>query len=298
MTLVILAAGMGSRFGGLKQIEPVDDSGNFIIDYSVYDAIKAGFNKIVFVINRENFELFKNTIGNRINNLVEVKYAFQENDNLKPYLDIPKNRTKPFGTAHALYCAKEYIDGPFGIISADDFYGFGAFKQLYDSLTRGECSAIGYKLKNTMSENGTVKRGVCFSKNGYLTQNNDYVIEKIDNNIMGTSLVDGSKIKLRDDQEVSMLMYGLDYSVIDYIENEFKKFFEINKNNLDKCEYLLPIVLTDMIEDNKIKIKLIPTKEQWMGVTYKEDLQKLKNYLQLLINNNKYPKLLYKKKDI
>lgn len=298
MTLVILAAGMGSRFGGLKQIEPVDDNGNFIIDYSVYDAVKAGFNKIVFVINRENFELFKNTIGNRINDLVEVKYAFQENDNLKPYLDIPKNRTKPFGTAHALYCAKEYIDGPFGIISSDDFYGFGAFKQLYDSLNRGECSAIGYKLENTMSDNGTVKRGVCFSKNGYLTQNNDYVIEKIDDNIIGTSLVDNTKINLNASQEVSMLMYGLDYSVIDYIEKGFTNFFETNKDNLDKCEYLLPIVLTDMIEDNKIRIRLIPTKEKWMGVTYKEDLQTLKDYLQSLVKSNNYPKSLYKKKGI
>ena len=298
MTLVILAAGMGSRFGGLKQIEPVDDNGNFIIDYSVYDAVKAGFNKIVFVINRENFKIFKNTIGNRISDLVEVKYAFQENDNLKLYLDIPENRTKPFGTAHALYCAKEYIEGPFGIISADDFYGYGAFKQLYDSLNRGECSAIGYKLKNTMSDNGTVKRGICFSKNGYLTQNNDYVIEKIDNKIVGTSLVDNTKIELNADQEVSMLMYGLNYSVIDYIEKGFKHFFEINKNNLEKCEYLLPIVLTDMIEDNKIRVKLIPTKEKWMGVTYKEDLKILKDYLQSLIKDNNYPKSLYKKKGI
>ena len=279
MTLVILAAGMGSRFGGLKQIEPVDDKGNFIIDYSIYDAVSAGFDKVVFVIKEENYEVFKETVGKRVSKLVKVEYAFQKNDNLYKYADIPKNREKPFGTAHALYCAKEYIDGPFALISSDDYYGAGAFKILYDSLKKAMPCAIGYKLKNTMSENGSVKRGVCFTKDGYLTKNDDYKIEVKDNKIIGTSLVGSETLQFSEDQIVSMLMYGLDYSVIEYIEDNLTKFFLENKENLDTCEYLLPNVLTDMINDNRIKIKVIPTEEKWMGITYKEDLQALKDYL-------------------
>lgn len=295
MTLVILAAGMGSRFGGLKQLQPVDDNNCFIIDYSIYDAIKAGFTKIVFVIKRENYELFKETIGNRISGLIDVCYAFQENDNLKKYINESANRTKPFGTAHALYCAKEYIDGPFGLISADDFYGRGAFELLFESLKRGECSTIGYKLKNTMSENGSVKRGICFTEGDFLTENNDYVIEKIDGIIKATSLVDGSIIEVKEEQSVSMLMYGLNTSVIEYIEENFENFFRQNKNKLDTCEYLVPIALTNMINEDKIKIKLIPTKEKWMGITYKEDLGKLKKYLSDLKREGVYPEMLYKK---
>ena len=294
MTLVILAAGMGSRFGGLKQIEPVDDNGNFIIDYSVYDAVKAGFDKIVFVIKEENYDTFKNTIGSRISNIVDVKYAFQKNDNLEKYVDIPSSRTKPFGTAHALLCAKEYIDGPFAIISSDDFYGYGAFKALHDAILNGDNVAIGYMLKNTMSENGSVKRGVCFTKDGYLVENDDYKIEKISNKIIGVSLVNDNEIELSENQEVSMLMYGLSKNVVDYIEEILPKFFSDNKDKLDNCELLLPNILTDMINDNKIKIKVIPTEERWMGITYKEDLDNLKNYLKTLRDKGIYPTNLYK----
>lgn len=294
MTLVILAAGMGSRFGGLKQIEPVDEQGNFIIDYSVYDAKCAGFDKIVFVIKKENYEVFKNTIGARIGDFIKVEYAFQSNDNLEKYVDIPKDRIKPFGTAHALLCAKEYIDGPFGIISSDDFYGRGTFEALANSLKDNNPCAIGYKLCNTMSENGSVKRGVCFNSNGYLTGNDDYKIEKKNNKIIGQSLVTDEIIELDEDQEVSMLMYGLNLDVLNYLEDNLSKFFEVNKDNLDTCEYLLPNELTNMIKDNKISIKLIKTDERWMGITYKEDLEKLKSYLESLRNNGLYPENLYK----
>ena len=293
MTLVILAAGMGSRFGGLKQIEKVDDNGNFIIDYSVYDAVRAGFDKVVFVIKEENYEIFKNTIGSRISNIVKVEYTFQKNDNLEKYISIPSDRTKPFGTAHALLCAKEYIDGPFAIISSDDFYGYGAFKQLHDSIEKGDSVAIGYKLINTMSENGSVKRGICFTKDGYLVKNDDYKIEKVGDKIIGTSLVNDDKLELDENQDVSMLMYGLDYSVIDYIESIIPKFFSDNKDNLDTCEMLLPNILTDMINEGKIKIKVISTEEKWMGITYKEDLEKLKNYLSNLRELGIYPNSLY-----
>ena len=294
MTLVILAAGMGSRFGGLKQIEPVDENGNFIIDYSAYDAVRAGFDKIVFVIKEENYEIFKSTVGARVSKLCKVEYAFQKNDNLEKYTEIPSSRTKPFGTAHALLCAKEYIDGPFGIISSDDFYGYGAFKQLHDAMENGDNVAIGYLLKNTMSENGSVKRGVCFTKEGYLVENDDYKIEKIGDTIKGVSLVNNNEIELSESQEVSMLMYGLEESVIEYIENILPKFFDDNKDSLDTCEMLLPNILTDMISENKIKIKVVPTEEKWMGITYKEDLDNLKNYLKELRNNGIYPDKLYK----
>ena len=294
LTLVILAAGMGSRFGGLKQIEPVDDYGNFIIDYSVYDAVKAGFNKIVFVIKEENYEVFKNTIGSRISNIVDVEYAFQKNDNLKKYAEIPADRTKPFGTAHALLCAKDYIDSNFAIISSDDFYGYGAFKQLHDAISNGDNVAIGYLLKNTMSEAGSVKRGVCFTKDGYLVENDDYKIERIGDIIKGVSLVNNREIELSENQEVSMLMYGLSYSVIEYIESILPGFFNDNKDNLTECEMLLPNILTEMINENKIKIKVVPTEEKWMGITYKDDLDKLKNYLKELRDKGVYPNSLYK----
>ena len=294
MTLVILAAGMGSRFGGLKQIEPVDDKADFIIDYSVYDAKMAGFDKIVFVIKEENYEVFKNTIGARIGNFIKVEYAFQKNDNLEKYINIPDDRVKPFGTAHALLCAKELIDGPFGIISSDDFYGRGAFELLKKSLDENIPCAIGYKLKNTMSENGSVKRGICFSKDGYLVNNCDYVIEKKDKKIIATSLEGDESLEVSEDQEVSMIMYGLNNDVLNYLEDNLSKFFEDNKNNLLSCEYLLPNKLTDMINDNKIDIKLIRTDEKWIGITYKEDLDKLKDYLNKLRKEGKYPENLYK----
>ena len=294
MTLVILAAGMGSRFGGLKQIEPVDENGNFIIDYSAYDAVRAGFDKIVFVIKEENYEIFKSTVGSRVSKLCKVEYAFQKNDNLEKYADIPSDRTKPFGTAHALLCAKEYIDGSFAIISSDDFYGYGAFKILHDAIENGDNVAIGYLLKNTMSENGSVKRGVCFTKDGYLVENDDYKIERIGDTIKAVSLVNNNEIELSESQEVSMLMYGLEKIVIDYIESILPKFFNDNKENLDTCEMLLPNILTDMINDNKIKIKVVPTEEKWMGITYKEDLDNLKNYLKDLREKGIYPDKLYK----
>lgn len=297
MTLVILAAGMASRFGGLKQIESVDNNNSFIIDYSIYDAIKAGFDKIVFVIKRENDEIFKKTIGNRISDLVKVEYAYQENDNLKEYVGDYKDRIKPFGTAHALYCAKDYIDGAFGVISADDFYGHGSFVKLYEALKNKKNCTIGYKIKNTMSENGSVKRGICFTLDNYLIENNDYIVERKNDKILAKSLVDSKTIEIDEDQNVSMLMYGLDYSIIEYIENNLKTFFNQNKDNLDTCEYLIPMVLTDMIKDNKIKVELIPTEEKWMGVTYKDDLPKLKNHLKQLVSEGVYPEKLYNQKD-
>ena len=213
--------------------------------------------------------------------------------NIENYINIPKSRKKPFGTAHAIYCAKEYIDGNFGVISADDFYGKDAFVKLYESLNNNIISLIGYKLKNTMSVNGSVKRGVCFSEDGYVTENNDFVIEKVDNKIMGKEIIGNREIEFSEDQEVAMLMYGLSKEVIDYIDDDIKDFLNNNIDNIDNIEYLLPNVLTDMIKKGIIKMRVVPTEEKWMGITYKEDLQSLKDYIKDLKKSGIYPDKLY-----
>ena len=295
ITLVILAAGMGSRFGGLKQIEPMGPNGEFIIDYSVFDAIKAGFTKIVFIIKEENYDIFKETIGSRVEPHIKVEYCFQKNDNLPEGCSLPEDRVKPLGTAHAILCAKEKVNENFAIISADDFFGYDAFKQAGDFLKENtDFCVIGYKIGETLSEQGTVKRGVCMEKDGYLT---DVIESKAtkEGDIVHCEPLDGSSpydIKL--DNPVSMLMFGLTPILFDEIENEFVKFFEDNKNNLDKCEFLLPDVLDEMIKSNKIKIKVLPTSAKWLGVTYKEDVDKVREQLKELHNEGKYPQQLWK----
>ena len=295
ITLVILAAGMGSRFGGLKQIEPIGPNGEFIIDYSIYDAIKAGFTKVVFIIKEENYDIFKETIGSRVEPHIQVEYCFQKNDNLPEGCSLPEDRVKPLGTAHAILCAKEKVNENFAIISADDFFGYDAFKQAGDFLKENtDFCVIGYKIGETLSEQGTVKRGVCMEKDGYLT---DVIESKAtkEGDIVHCEPLDGSApydIKL--DNPVSMLMFGLTPILFDEIENEFVKFFEDNKNNLDKCEFLLPDVLDEMIKSNKIKIKVLPTSAKWLGVTYKEDVDKVREQLKELHNEGKYPQQLWK----
>ena len=295
ITLVILAAGMGSRFGGLKQIEPMGPNGEFIIDYSVYDAIKAGFTKIVFIIKEENYDIFKETIGSRVEPHIKVEYCFQKNDNLPEGCSLPEDRVKPLGTAHAILCAKEKVNENFAIISADDFFGYDAFKQAGDFLKENtDFCVIGYKIGETLSEQGTVKRGVCMEKDGYLT---DVIESKAtkEGDIVHCEPLDGSApydIKL--DNPVSMLMFGLTPILFDEIEKEFVKFFEDNKDNLDKCEFLLPDVLDEMIKSNKIKIKVLPTSAKWLGVTYKEDVDKVREQLKELHDEGKYPQQLWK----
>ena len=295
ITLVILAAGMGSRFGGLKQIEPMGPNGEFIIDYSVYDAIKAGFTKIVFIIKEENYDIFKETIGSRVEPHIKVEYCFQKNDNLPEGCSLPEDRVKPLGTAHAILCAKEKVNENFAIISADDFFGYDAFKQAGDFLKENtDFCVIGYKIGDTLSEQGTVKRGVCMEKDGYLT---DVIESKAtkEGDIVHCEPLDGSApydIKL--DNPVSMLMFGLTPILFDEIEKEFVKFFEDNKDNLDKCEFLLPDVLDEMIKSNKIKIKVLPTSAKWLGVTYKEDVDKVREQLKELHDEGKYPQQLWK----
>lgn len=294
ITLVILAAGMGSRFGGLKQIEPMGPNDEFIIDYSVYDAIRAGFTKIVFIIKEENYEIFKETIGARVESHIKVEYCFQNNDKLPEGFDYKKDRVKPYGTGHAILCAKDKVHENFAIISADDFFGYDAFKQAGDFLKNNtDFCVIGYKIGETLSEQGTVKRGVCMENNGYLT---DVIESKVtkDGDIVHCEPLDGSTpydIKL--DNPVSMLMFGLTPVLFDELEKEIVKFFENNKDNMDTCEFLLPDVLDEMIKNNKIKIKVLPTTAKWLGVTYKEDVEKVREQLKQLHDNGEYPKYLW-----
>ncbi len=293
MTLAIMAAGMGSRFGGLKQIEPVGPNGEFIIDYSIYDAIKAGFNKVVFIIKEENYNDFVETIGKRIEGKIEVEYVFQKMEDVPEEIEIPKDRVKPLGTGHVLYTLRNTIKEPFAVISADDFYGREPFKLLVDSLNKGEYSTIGYKIGNTLTNVGSVKRGVFFSKNGYVTHIVESKVEKLNNKIVCTPLNGGDDYIINDDQTVSMLMFGLQPSIFKFIDKDILNYFNSHKDKLDTCEYFLPDILTNMIKENYAQIKLIPTHAVWKGVTYREDLEDLKNYINEEIKNGVYPEKLY-----
>lgn len=294
ITLVILAAGMGSRFGGLKQIEPMGPNGEFIIDYSVYDAIKAGFNKIVFLIKRENYDLFKETIGARVEPYIKTEYAFQELNNLPLGYTLPSDRVKPLGTAHAVLCCKEKVHENFAMINSDDFYRRDAFIKAYEYLSKvdessSEYGMIGYKVANTLTENGSVKRGVCnVDNNGYLTNLTESKVERVNNEIIASPL-DGSKaFTVKDDDTVSMNFLLFTPSIFNYIEEGFPEFFDNNKDNLLTAEYLIPDVLSNLIKNNKASTKVIPTSANWYGVTYKEDTPGVKRAIQNLVDNHEY----------
>ena len=300
VTLVILAAGMGSRFGGLKQIEPMGPSDEFIIDYSVYDAIKAGFNKIVFIIKRENYELFKETIGKRVEPHIKVEYAFQELNNLPKGWDIPSGRMKPLGTAHAVLCAKDYVNEPFAMINSDDFYGRDAFIKAYEYLSNidndsSKYGMIGYMVANTLTENGSVKRGVCeVDSNNYLKSITESKIEKIGNEIVASPLDGSDSFTVNSDDTVSMNFLLFTPSIFGYIEEGFSKFFIDNKEDLLTSEYLIPDVVSNLIKDGKASMKVIRTTASWHGVTYREDKPMVEENIQKMKDYNVYPFDLWK----
>ena len=299
VTLVILAAGMGSRFGGLKQIEPMGPNNEFIIDYSVYDAIKAGFNKIVFIIKRENYELFKETIGKRVEPHIKVEYAFQELNNLPEGFSIPEDRVKPLGTAHAVLCAKEFVNEPFAMINSDDFYGRDAFIKAYDFLsttdsTSSKYGMIGYMVANTLTENGSVKRGVCeVDSNNYLKSITESKIEKISNEIVASPLDGSDSFTVNSDDTVSMNFLLFTPSIFGYIEEGFSKFFIDNKEDLLTSEYLIPDVVSNLIKDGKASMKVIRTTASWHGVTYREDTPDVKNSIKKLVDEGEYKENLW-----
>lgn len=301
MTLVILAAGMGSRFGGLKQIEPIDEYGHFIIDYSIYDAIREGFTKVVFIIKRENYDIFRETIGKRIEKKIEVEYVFQEIDNLPEGYSVPEGRIKPWGTAHAILCAKDKVDENFAIINADDFYGRDAYHVIskfmknnntHDNILR--YAMAGYKVKNTLTENGSVKRGVCEEENGYLTNIIECKVEKVDSEIIATPLEGGNSFKVLEDAPVSMNMFAFTKDIFKYLEEGFPLFLDKHKEDIDTCEYLIPLVVFEEIENKIATVEVLKTSAIWQGITYKEDKEKVVKEIKKLVDNNEYPKDLWK----
>lgn len=297
LTLVIMAAGMGSRFGGLKQIEPVGPNGEFIIDYSIYDAVRAGFNKVVFIIKEENYEIFKETIGSRVEKQIKVEYAFQRQTDIPSGYDIG-DRTKPWGTSHAILSCRDKVKGDFLVLNADDFYGKDSFmraSKFFNENHPNEYAIIGYKIKNTLTENGSVKRGVCELKNGYLTKLIESSVEEKDGHIIATPLDGSNPFEIDANAPASMNMFCFRDDIFKYLNDHLKDFFEKNKDNLAKCEYLIPDSVYNMIKDGLVKVSVIPTTAKWQGITYKEDKERLVNDIQKLINEGEYPNNLWGK---
>ena len=301
MTLIIMAAGMGSRYGGLKQLDPLGPGGEFLLDYSIYDAIKAGFNKVVFVIKKENLELFRETVGERIEKAIKVEYAFQTIEDIPENGTIPEGRVKPWGTAHAVYCCRKYVNEPFAVINSDDFYGAEAFKCLADYLSGKEQGSVhrycmaAYMLKNTLTENGSVSRGVCLDKNGNLTSITEHTrIERTGDGKLINTFDDGSVKELDENLHVSMNCWGFTPAFFDTLEKGLKDFFEINKGEkLNKAEYYLLTAVQDEIDAGTAEVKLLETEAKWFGVTYKEDRPKVVEAIRNLIAGGVYPEKLW-----
>lgn len=271
ITLVVMAAGMGSRFGGLKQIEPIGPKGEAILDFSVYDAVKAGFTKVVFVIKHAIEKDFKEFVGNRIEKKVKVEYVFQEIDKLPEGYNCPEGREKPWGTAHAILCCKDVVKEPFAVVNADDFYGRSAFVKMAEFLKSesDDYAMVGFRLVNTLTENGYVSRGVCDIEKGELKS----VTERT--KIMDCKYTedDGATwTALPEDTVVSMNLWGFRPDVFRFIETGFKKFLD-EKIDVPKSEYYLPAVVSERIENGEKSVKVLIAEDKWYGVTYKEDKQ-------------------------
>lgn len=299
MDLVIMAAGLGSRFGGLKQLQSVDNKKNFIIDYSIFDAIKAGFNHIIFIIKEENFVEFKNTIGSRIEKFISVDYVFQDNNNIPSIYYIPQNRIKPFGTGHAVLCAKNAIKSDFAVINSDDFYGRDALRVAYDFLNKNsdlnKYALIGYEAINTIGENGCVKRGVCKYNNGKLLDIVESSLEKLNNNsIISTPIASNAESYIiENNQLVSMNLFAFSKNFLNFLEEFFISFLDENKYDLSTCEFFLPTAVGKLIKLNKATVEILKTTSKWFGITYKDDLENVKNELKLLVKNKIYPENLW-----
>lgn len=295
MTLVIMAAGMGSRFGGLKQIEPMDEYGNFIIDYSIYDAIRVGYDKVVFIIKKENYDIFRDTIGKRIENKIKVEYVFQELNDLPKGYDVCLERIKPWGTGHAILSCRNVINEPFTIINADDFYGLDAYKKASEFISKnnGDYAMTGYAVKNTITENGKVKRGVCDISNGYVVKIVESEIEYTDNKYIATPLNGYDSFEISPDTIVSMNMFTFTPKIFDFLEKEFPKFLDKNKDNILKCEFLIPDLVFKQMKEENVKVEVLNTNSKWLGVTYKEDKNNVVNKLKELVDSGEYKKGLW-----
>ena len=298
MTLVILAAGLGSRYGGLKQLDPMTEAGNFIIDFSIYDAIEAGFDHVVFIIKKENLTLFKETIGNRVEKKIRVSYVFQDVADLPCGLTLPEGRTKPWGTGHAIYCARGAIKENFAVINADDFYGRDTFMRLAEHLktdysadkTAHHCM-VGFRLGNTLTENGTVSRGVCeVDSDGKLIVVTERTkIEKRDD--CAAFLEDDGETwtDVSFDSIVSMNCWGFTPAILDRLEAEFVEFYHKNLNNPLKCEFYLPFAVQQQKDEGLCDVTVYPTQSVWLGVTYPDDKPRVKADIAALIDQGEYP---------
>lgn len=299
MTLVILAAGLGSRYGGLKQLDPMTDAGNFIIDFSVYDAIRAGFDQAVFIIKRENLEQFRETIGNRIAKKIKVKYVFQDANDLPSGLKLPAGRTKPWGTGHAVWCARDLVTDNFAVINADDFYGAETFRHLAEHLSKPNLSGIpahhcmvGFRAGNTLTENGTVSRGVCeVGEDGRLIRVTERT--KVEKRGRGAAYLDDDGttwIELPINTIVSMNCWGFTPDLFRHLETELRGFYEaaVPTNPL-KCEFYLPFAVQAQMEAGLCDVAVYPTESVWQGVTYQEDKPHVKAAIADLIANGEYP---------
>ena len=301
--LVIMAAGMGSRYGGLKQLDPVDNDGHIIMDFSMYDAKRAGFEKVVFIIKHEIEEEFKEHVGKRMEKYMDVAYAYQNIDNIPEGYEVPEGRVKPWGTGHAIMSCIDVIDGPFAVINADDYYGRHAFQMAYDFLTKNQDQdgvyqymMVGYKLENTLTDNGHVARGVCVTdEDGYLKDINERThIEKKDGGAAYTEDDGATWTALPMDATVSMNMWGFSASILKELKDRFPLFLEknIEKNPL-KCEYFLPFVVDELLGEKKATVKVLKSMDKWYGVTYKEDKPVVVAAIQNLKDGGLYPQRLW-----
>jgi len=307
-TLIIMAAGMGSRYGGLKQVDKITDAGEIILDFSLYDAMMAGFDKVIFVIREEHRDIFRELVDERAGRFMEIAYAYQDLHDIPEGFEIPEGRQKPWGTSHAVLACRDLIDGPFAVINADDYYGAGGFVSVYDYLTaragetRAEQDALpfcmaGYKLANTITENGHVARGVCeMDENGYLkTITERTKIQRQPEGICYTEDDGASWHVLEEDTLVSMNFWGFTEEMIGELKAGISRFFEEEvPQNPMKSEYLLPRVVDKLIKSGKATVKVLPCRDKWCGVTYKEDWQSVHDELQAKKDKGEYPEKLWK----
>ena len=302
--LVIMAAGIGSRFGGgIKQLEPVGPGGEIIMDYSIYDALKAGFDKIVFIIRRDLEKDFREVIGNRIEKVARVEYAFQELGDLPEGFSVPEGRKKPWGTGQAVLSIKGLVDGPFLVINADDYYGKEGFQKIHDYMVNhmkedGDVYDMcmgGFILRNTLSDNGTVTRGVCtLDGDGSLKEVTEtYEIRMEADGSMKAQDEQGNPVQVNPDQHVSMNMWGLPAAFLKELEKGFPEFLENLKKGDIKSEYLLPKIIDKLVKAGKARVEVLETKDKWFGVTYKEDKETVVEAIRSLIAEGAYPERLY-----
>lgn len=304
--LVIMAAGMGSRYGGLKQIDPVDKEGNLIIDFSIYDAIKAGFHKIIFIIKKEIEIDFKKMIGERIAKQIEVEYVYQELSKLPQGYMVPEGREKPWGTGHAILCCKEKLNGPFAVINADDYYGSQAFEMIYQMLIhipedeRYSYGMVGYSLENTLTENGHVARGVCEVGDGMLIKIQERTrIEWRGMEAAYTEDDGNTWVPLLKNSTVSMNLWGFGAGILPVLEENFQIFLEKEvPMNPTKAEYFLPYVVGSLLADNKASVSVLSSKDKWYGVTYKEDKETVEKAIENFKEQGIYPKHLWETQEV